>query len=287
MRRLLDDERRVARLLLLPSLAFLALLSLLPLAYVGWLSLRRHMPVFDVSRFVGLDNYAYLLRDPRYLGALGNTVYVTVVSVTLELALGLAIALVLDRRFPARGAARAVTLLPWLLPTVVAAWAWEWILNPGFGILNHLLGVDASWLGDPDLAIHAVILAEVWKTTPFAAILLLAGLQTVPPELVRAARVDGAGAWRTFRSVTLPLLRPTILVVVLFRALDAFRVFDTVFVLTGGGPANTTETVSVYAYELYFQTLQFGTASAVSMSAFLLMGAFSLLWVLLLRERGA
>ncbi len=285
MKRALDDERRVARLLILPSFGFLALLALLPLTTVGWLSLRRHLPIFDVSRFVGLENYAYLLGDARFRGALWNTCYVTAISVTLEVVLGLAIALVLHQRFFARGAVRAVTLLPWALPTVVAAWMWEWILNPGLGILNHALGIEANWLGDPALAIHAVILVEVWKTTPFAAILLLAGLQTVPNELLRAAHVDGAGPLRAFRSITLPLLVPALLVVTLFRALDAFRVFDTVYVLTGGGPANTTETLSVYAYELYFQTLQFGTGSAVSMLAFLLMGLFSLACVLLARRR--
>jgi multiple sugar transport system permease protein len=265
-----------------PLAAVLAL-SAAPLAVILWLSLRRHMPVFGISEFVGLENYRFLLEDPRFLGSLGNTLYVTVSSVGCELLLGLGIALLLRRLGRGRGALQAAMLVPWMLPTVVAAWAWEWILNPGFGLLNHVLGLHTNWLGDPVLAIHAVILADVWKSTPFAALLLFAGLQAIPEDLYRAARVDGAGAWRTFRAVTLPLLAPAVAVVLLFRTLDAFRIFDVVYVLTGGGPADTTETLSVHAHDLFFQALDFGTGSAVCAISFVCMALWSLLCVRLVR----
>jgi len=287
--RFLESERRVGFLCLAPALLAVAAFSLAPLAIVLWLSLRRHMPVFGISRFVGLDNYAYLVSDPRFLSSLGNTAYVVLASVALELVLGLLVALLLDRSFSGRRIARAAVLVPWAFPTVVAASAWGFLLSPGFGVVNRVLGIDANWLGDPWLAIHAVILADVWKSTPLAALLLLAGLQVIPRDLGRAALVDGAGAAARFFRVTLPLLRPTILVVVLFRSLDAFRIFDVVYVLTGGGPANTTESVSLYAYRLYFQTLQFGTGSAVSIASCLVMAAWSAVMVGLLStsRRGA
>jgi multiple sugar transport system permease protein len=158
---------------------------------------------------------------------------------------------------------------------------WEWIYNPDFGVLNFLLrqvsllSGPVSWLGDPFWAIHAAILADAWKTTPFAALVLLAGLAAIPPELGQAARVDGAGAGRIFIEITLPLLRPALAVTVLFRFLDSLRVFDAIYVLTGGGPANTTETLAVYVYKVLFQTLRFGYGSAVAMAMFLLAGAAS------------
>src|SRR5574337_1640040 len=160
--------------------------------------------------------------------------------------------LLLHQPFRGRGLFRAFVLIPWAVPTVVSAKMWEWILNPDFGILNYLLmqtglvSTPINWLGDRVVAMHALILADVWKTSSFATLILLAGLQMIPEELYEAAQVDGAGRWRTFRLITLPLLQPSILIVLLFRTLDAFRIFDLVYVLTGGGPANTTETLSVY-----------------------------------------
>jgi multiple sugar transport system permease protein len=162
---------------------------------------------------------------------------------------------------------------------------WEWILNPDFGVLNYLLRTDAHWLGHPMLAIHAVILVDVWKTTPFAALLLLAGLQVIPDDLYRASKVDGASAWKRFFHITLPLLKPVILITVLFRTLDTFRMFDVVYVLTGGGPANTTETLSLYAYKLYFQMLDFGYGSVVSVVIFVCIMTLSLVYLRLLMRR--
>jgi multiple sugar transport system permease protein len=269
-----------------PALALLLLVTVYPVLYVLYLSFHRKLLIFDISRFVGLDNYLFLIRDDRFWNALRNTVYFTGVSVSMELLLGLGIALLLNRAFMAKGTARAVVLLPWAIPTVVSARMWEWMYNSDFGVLNVLLGVKVNWLGDPFWAIHAAILMDIWKTTPFVVILLTAGLQVIPRELYHAARTDGASGWDIFRKITLPLLIPVILVVLIFRTLDAFRVFDSIYVLTGGGPANSTETLSIYAYKVLFQTLQFGYGSAVSVVVFLCTGLISLFYIRLL-SRGA
>jgi multiple sugar transport system permease protein len=267
-----------------PALLILFLVTVYPVFYVFYLSFHRRLLIFDISKFVGLDNYLFLLRDDRFWNALKNTVYFTSVSVSLELAIGLSIAVLLNRSFRFRGVTRAVVLIPWAVPTVVSARMWEWIYNTDFGILNYILGAKINWLGSPFWAIHAAILMDVWKTTPFVAILLIAGLQVIPKELYMAAKVDGAGNWAIFRRITLPLLKPIILVVLLFRTLDAFRVFDAVYVLTGGGPANTTETLSIYAYKVLFQTLQFGYGSTLSVVVFLCIGSISVFYIKLLSK---
>ena len=270
----------------LPALTAVALVTFYPLLFVVYLSLRRELPIFGVSRFTGLDNLLFLIRDDRFWNALGNTLYFTVTSVSLELLLGMAVALLLQRPFRFRGVARAVVLLPWAIPTVVSARMWEWIFNSDFGVMNRLLGIGVNWLGSPFWAMHAAVIADVWKTTPFVAVILMAGLQAIPADIYRAARTDGAGSAAIFLRITLPLLRPVILVVLLFRTLDAFRVFDAVYVLTGGGPANTTETLSIYAYKVLFQTLQFGYGSALAMTVFLCTGLISAGYIRVLMGRG-
>ncbi len=269
-----------------PALLCLFLVTVYPVFYVIYLSMQRRLVIFNIAEFVGADNFLFMLRDERFWNALKNTLYFTAVSVPLEVLLGLGIAVLMHRRFRLKGFARAVILIPWAIPTVVSAKMWEWMYNADFGILNHLLGVNINWLGDPLWAIHAAIIMDVWKTTPFAVILISAGLQVIPAELLHAARIDGAGAWQAFRKITLPLLSPVILVVLIFRTLDAFRVFDAVYVLTGGGPANTTETLSIYAYRLLFQTLQFGYGSALSLFIFLTVGCVSILYIKLLTRAG-
>lgn len=268
----------------MPSLILLSVISIYPLLYVLYLSLHRKLLIFNISRFLGFENYQFLLKDDRFWNALRNTLYFTGVSVSLELFLGLCIALLLNRPFRGRGIARAVMLIPWAIPTVVSAKMWEWMYNTDFGLFNYLLGIKINWLGSPLWALNAAILMDVWKTTPFVAILLIAGLQVIPGEVLQAARVDGAGNWQIFRKITLPLLKPVILIVLLFRTLDAFRVFDAIYVLTGGGPANTTETLSVYAYKVLFQTLQFGYGSTLSVVVFLCVGIMSIVYVNLLRR---
>lgn len=278
--------------LIAPAVLLLAAVALIPIAAAFFLSLQQRLPIFQIVRFVGLENYRFLAIDPRFWNSLGNTLYFTLLAVALELALGLAVALLLDRAFPGRGWMRAIVLLPWAIPTVVSSRMWEWLYNVEFGLLNFLLmesGLTSgpiNWLGDPFWAIHAAILIDVWKSAPFAAILLTAGLQTIPRELYLAARVDGAGAWGIFRHIILPSLRPIILVVLLFRTLDAFRVFDAIYVLTAGGPGNTTETLSIYIYKVLFQTLQFGYGATLAVAMFLCVVGISLLYLALLgRER--
>jgi multiple sugar transport system permease protein len=266
-----------------PALGLLGGVALFPLLYVIYLSFYRRLLIFDISKFVGLENYRFLLQDERFWNALQNTAYFTGVSVSAQLLLGLGIALLLNRSFRGKDWVRALILVPWVIPTVVSARMWEWIYNPEFGILNFLLGAKINWLGTPGLALHAAIFADVWKTTPFVVILLLAGLQIIPRELYQAARVDGAGAWAAFRRITLPLLMPVLLVTLIFRMLDAWRVFDVIYVLTGGGPANTTETLSLYAYKMLFQTLQFGYGSALSVVTFLSAGGITVFFLKLYR----
>lgn len=267
-----------------PALLLLSLVTIYPVFFVFYLSLHRKLLIFDISRFVGLENYLFLFSDDRFWNALKNTVYFTAVSVSLELILGLSIAILLQRSFRLKGFVRALVLIPWAIPTVVSAKMWEWIYNTDFGILNYIVGSKINWLGNPFLALNAAVFMDVWKTTPFVAILLMAGLQVIPQELYQAAKVDGAGRWDTFKTITLPLLKPVILVVLLFRTLDAFRIFDAIYVLTGGGPANTTETLSIYAYKVLFQTLQFGYGSTLSVVVFLCIGCMSVLYIKLLSK---
>lgn len=266
----------------LPAVLLLSLVTLYPLLYVLWLSFHRKLLIFGISRFVGWDNYFFLFKDNRFWNALKNTLYFTLISVALELILGLLIALLLNQAFKLKGILRVGVLLPWAIPTVVSARMWEWIYHPDFGILNYLLGAHINWLGNPQWALSAAIFMDVWKTTPFVVILILAGLQVIPREIYQAARVDGAGSWSIFWRVTLPVLKPIIFVVLIFRTLDAFRVFDAIYVLTGGGPANTTETLSIYAYKILFQTLQFGYGSTLSVVVFFCVGSITLLYVKLL-----
>jgi multiple sugar transport system permease protein len=266
----------------LPALSVITLVAVFPVFYVFYLSLHKKVLTFNISNFIGFDNYITLFADSRFWNALKNTIYFTGVSVAFELLLGLSIAVLLNRAFKGKGFMRAVVLIPWTVPTVVSAKMWEWIYNTDFGILNYIIGTKVNWLGSPFWAINAAIFMDVWKTTPFVALLLIAGLQVIPKDLYHAAKVDGAGNWYIFRKITLPLLMPVILVVLIFRTLDAFRVFDAIYVLTGGGPANTTETLSIYAYKVLFQLLQFGYGSTLSVIVFVCVGLISVFYVRLL-----
>jgi multiple sugar transport system permease protein len=275
-----DDRERVR--LLLPAALLLAGVVALPIARVLQLSLARvelHGGV--TSHWAGIGNYARLWQDGRWWTALQNTAIFTVSSVAIETILGIAIALLLHRRFAGRGLVRAAVLLPWALPTAVMGLAWAWIFNDSFGVANDLLlrlgwGTGSrAWLGVPGTAMAAMVVAEVWKTTPFVALIVLAGRQGIPEELIEAARVDGLGAFERFRHVTFPLLAPSILVAVAFRTVQAYGAFDLVYVMTGGGPGGSTETVSLYAFQTYFRYLDFGYGSAIVTQAVLLAAALA------------
>jgi trehalose/maltose transport system permease protein len=276
-------DRRRGLLLLAPALAILGLVTVYPSAWVLWLSLQHRIPVFGVERFAGVSHYAFLAGDPRFWNAAWTTAVFTASSVGLELVLGVLVALALAGQRRGRRLAFSLLLLAWAMPAVVTAKLFEWLYHPAAGLLNFLLGARAlNWLGDPGLALPAVVLADVWRTLPFVAVLAYARLLAIPAELLEAARVDGAGRAATFRHVTLPLLRRILAIAVLFRTLDALRAFDIMFVLTGGGPAGTTETLTVYAYRGLFQMLHLGFGSAVGVVVFALVMTVAWAYVRLL-----
>ena len=256
-------------MLLGPALAVLAVVTIYPILRVLGLSLERRVPIFGIADFVGLANYAFLVRDGAFWDAARVTALFTVASVAAELVLGVAAALALRAQRRAVAVSLSLLLLPWCLPGVVTGRIFEWIYHPSAGLVNRLVGLVAgaqpNWLGDPRLALPAVIAADVWRTTPFIALLVYARLVGVPAAVYEAASVDGASRAATFWRITLPLLRPVLLVALLFRTLDAVRAFDLMFILTGGGPAGVTETLTLFTYRSLFQTLQlgFGSASAV------------------------
>jgi ABC-type sugar transport system permease subunit len=248
-----QQEARLAWGLVVPAVGTILLVALFPLIWTAWESVHLHnlqMPWLG-RPFIGLANYLEALRDPRFWGALGHTAFFAVTSVGLELFLGLFLALAMNRAFRGRGLVRAAILIPWAIPTVVSALLWRFLFEGQSGVVNAVLvrgGVlrePLVWFIEASTAWVPVILSDVWKTTPFVALLLLAGLQNIDASLYEAARIDGASAWRQFRFVTLPLLRPAILVALIFRTLDAFRVFDLIYALTGGGPGSSTEPIAL------------------------------------------
>jgi multiple sugar transport system permease protein len=269
-----------------PAALTLAALALYPGLWVLWLSLQQRVPIFGIARFVGVDHFAFLAGDPRFWNAARVTLVFTGVSVALELVLGVAVALALQRQRAGRRLALSLLLLAWALPSVVTAKLFEWLYHPSAGLANVLLGRELNWLGDPSLALLGLIVADVWRTMPFVALLCYARLLTIAPEVYEAARVDGAGRLATLTAVTLPLLRSILLVVLLFRTLDALRAFDLMYVLTGGGPANTTETLTVYAYRSLFQTLQLGFGSAIGVVIFVLVMGVAAAYLRMLRREG-
>lgn len=271
---------------MLPAALLLAAVTAVPMLDVAWLSLEHRTP-FRAPSFAWLDNYARLLADARFWNALWNTVYFAAVSVSLEIVLGLLVALAVVRAGRLRPVVYGAILVPWAIPGVVSARVWEWMYNPEIGLINHLLGSQVNWLGAPWVALHAAILMDVWKSTPFVALLLVAALQGIPRDLYRAAAVDGAGTWTTLRRITLPMLAPIVGVAAVFRTIDALRVFDAIYVLTGGGPANGTETLSIYAYKILFQALDFGYGAALAVAMLLVTAAVTLVHARLLRRGDA
>ncbi len=250
-------------------LLVLALVAGWPLARTIWFSLTdARLDALEAPGFVGLDNYRFLLADPDWWQAVRNTVVFAAVSVTLETVLGLVIALTLDARMRGRGPLRAAMLIPWAIPTVVSAQMWGWMLNDQVGVVNAgllalgLIGETRAWTADPALALVSVIAVDVWKTTPFMALLTLAALQLLPAELYEAAEVDGLGPVGRFFRITLPLIWPALMIAVIFRLLDALRVFDLMYVLTGNSRA--TASMSVYARQhlVDFQDVGYGSAAA-------------------------
>jgi trehalose/maltose transport system permease protein len=277
-------ERRLGAAMLAPSLAVIALVAAYPICYAVWLSLNEYSVITPgLSRFVGLDNYTEALGSSDFWAAMRTTVLFTAISVSLELVIGLGMALVMHRAFRGRALLRAVVLVPWAILTVVTAITWRTIFEPELGFVNTVLsslglpGGDVVWLGEEGYALGVMIFADVWKTAPFMALLLLAGLQGIPDDLYDAAKVDGAGAWQRFRGVTLPLLVPAITVALIFRTLDALRIFDLPYVLTKG--ANGTETLSLIAQKELVVNRNTGFGSALAVLTFITVMTVSFLYI--------
>ncbi len=294
----LQSERlRSAWLFLAPTFLVLALVAGWPLVRTVWFSLTdASLTNLSGAQFVGLKNYISwitlssgrtvyrgLLADPVFWGAAWNTVKFTIVSVSLETVLGLIVALVLNAEFRGRGLVRAAILIPWAIPTIVSARMWSWMLNDQFGILNDmmlslgLISQKIAWTANPETAMTAVLIVDVWKTTPFMALLILAGLQMVPKDMYEAAKVDGIHPIKVFWRVTLPMIRPALMVAVIFRMLDAMRVFDLIYILT---PNNAqTRTLSVLARENLFDFDKFAYGAAVSTMLFLIIASITIVYM--------
>jgi multiple sugar transport system permease protein len=274
-------ERKLAYMLCAPAVTVMLLVTGYPIAYAVWLSLQRDDLRFpDANKFVWLDNYKTVLESNTWWKDLEATAVITVLSVSIELVLGMLIALVMHRAIFGRGAVRASILIPYGIVTVVAAFAWRYAFTPGPGFVNNLLGFDTPLLTTKWGSYLVITMTEVWKTTPFMALLLLAGLALVPEELYRAAKVDGANAVQRFFRITLPLIKPAILVAVLFRTLDAFRIFDSVYIQTVG--ANDTETVSILGYFQLINRVNLGLGSAISVLIFICVLLIAFVFVKLL-----
>ncbi|MGV0849537.1 carbohydrate ABC transporter permease [Mycolicibacterium phlei] len=272
------SERRLAFLLISPAVILMLAVTGYPIAYAVWLSLQRNnMAAPDDTEFIGLGNYITILTDQYWWNAFFVTLGITVVSVAIEFVLGMALALVMHRTIFGKGVVRTAVLIPYGIVTVAASYSWYYAWTPHTGYLANLLPEGSAPLTEqlPSLAI--IVLAEVWKTTPFMALLLLAGLALVPQDLLDAAQMDGAGPWKRLTKVILPLIKPAILVALLFRTLDAFRIFDNIYVLTGG--SNNTGSVSILGYDNLFKAFNVGLGSAISVLIFLCVAIIAFIFI--------
>jgi len=260
-------ERKLAWILCAPAVGLMLLVAGFPICYAFWLSLRRADLRFpDADKFIGFKNYVTVLTSSTWWQDVANTLIITVCTVTLELVLGMLIAQAMYRAIFARTAIRASVLVPYGAVTVVAAFAWRLAFDPASGFVTQAFGLDPPPLTTRSGSFLVIIMAEVWKTTPFIALLLLGGLALVPEDLYKAAKMDGASGWQRFWKITVPLIKPALMVALLFRTLDAFRIYDTVFIITRG--ANNTETVSVLGYQQLVNRLNLGLGSAVAILIF-------------------
>jgi len=282
-------QTRLAWVLLLPALAAVGFVAFYPLGQTVYYSFtdQQFLAGIEPTKWVGLENYKDLIHDTLFRDAVVLTIKFTVITVIFEFVLGMIIALTVNSGFKGRGVMRAMMLVPWAIPTVVAAQMWKWMYNDIYGVVNdagvrlHLLSHNVAWISQPNTALGSVAAVDIWKTTPFVALLLLAGLQVIPTELYEAARVDGASAWQQFWRITLPLLRPAILVALIFRTLDALRVFDVFNVFFGNRP--DTQTMAIFAQDTIVGTGDVGYGSAVCVAIFLIIGRFTVIYVTFMR----
>jgi len=291
-------ERRQAWVLLAPMLVVMLLLTAWPLMRTIWLSFTDAALIGsgDAPGWTGLENYLYALSDPDFRLSLWRTLYFTLVSVAFEGVIGVLVALLLNQRFAGRNVLRVLVILPWALPTIVNAMMWRLNFNPDYGSVNALLTqlgiLDGyrSWLGSHDSALNAVMFADVWKNYPLVTLLVLAALQSIPDDLFEAARLDGASAWRRFRAITFPAIVGALSVALVLRTIDAFKIFDIIYVMTRGGPVDSTKTLSFYVYQESFSYLRAGSGAAYAILMTLLCAVLIALYMLLLwrqRRRGS
>lgn len=278
--------------LLVPVILVLLLFIAAPIGQSFFLSFHRiiiGLPQLKTP-FVGLDNYQELLNDPVARHSFWITVIFVSTTTFFELLIGLLLALLIHHRFPGRGALRACVLIPWAIPTVVSAQMWRFLFSDAYGMINYaIFGAETTkyipWLALPPTALSSIIVADIWKTSSFAALLILAGLQVIPEDLYQAARVDGAVAWRRFWHITWPLIRPALLMALLFRTIDAFRVFDLAFVMTQGGPADATNVLQLYGYKKIFVEGWMGYGSAISVCIFIIVLILAIMYVRMIGRR--
>ena len=282
-------QTRIGWILLLPALAVVGFVALYPLGKTVYQSFtnQEFLAGIEPTRWVGLDNYRELWHDTIFRDAVWLTIKFTLITVSFEFVLGLIIALVVNSSFKGRGAMRAVMLVPWAIPTVVAAKMWQWMLDDVFGVINdilmklHIISHPHAWISDPATSLAAVSAVDIWKTTPFVALLLLAGLQVIPRDLYEAASVDGANQLQQFWRITLPLLLPAILVTLIFRTLDALRVFDVFYVFFGG--RQDTQTMAIYAQSTIVGDGHVGYGAAISVAIFLIISLFVVIYMVFMR----
>src|SRR4051794_40841922 len=285
-------QTRIGWLLLLPALAVVGFVAIYPLGKTVYQSFtnQEFLAGLEPTKWVGLDNYRTLWHDSIFHHAIWVTIKFTLITVSFEFVLGLIIALVVNSHFRGRGLMRAVMLVPWAIPTVVAAKIWQWMLDDVFGVINdlllklHIISHPHAWISDPATSLASVSAVDIWKTTPFVALLLLAGLQVIPSDLYEAASVDGASALQQFWRITLPLLKPAIFVTLIFRTLDALRVFDVFFVFFGNRP--DTQTMAIYAQSTIVGDGHVGYGAAISVAIFLIISLFVVIYVPFMRVAG-
>ena len=287
----MKSSHRLALLFIVPSLVFVSVFTLYPILESFRLSFYRMILTLPWlgQKMVGWENYVDLWTDPVAWQALRTTLVFVAVTVPSELLVGLGMALVMNEVFRGRGVVRAIVLIPWAIPTVVSSQMWRFIFNDRYGLFNFILfgGDTAQYvapLADPQFAMVAIMAAEIWKTAPFAALIILAGLQTISDEVYEAASIDGANSWQKFRHVTLPLLWPALLLALLFRTIDALRVFDLVFVMTQGGPADATNVLQFYGYKKTFAEGMIGYGSTIAVTVFTISLIFALAYLRALKS---
>lgn len=272
------SQRRLAYWLITPAVVLMLAVTAYPIVYAFWLSLHRYnLASPNDTKFIGFANYQTILSDKYWWTAFFVTLAITVISVAIEFVLGLALALVMHRTIFGRGLVRTAILIPYGIVTVAASYSWYYAWTPGTGYLANLLPDGHAPLTQQIPSLAVIVLAEVWKTTPFMALLLLAGLALVPEDLLKAAEVDGAGAWTRLTRVIIPLIKPAILVALLFRTLDAFRIFDNIYVLTGG--SNDTASVSILGYDNLFKAFNIGLGSAISVLVFAAVAVIAFIYI--------